>query len=239
MKKILLLFIILNLNTAFAQTSVTTDEHWTAYALSIAPENEETVYNIFDNYFSENKLDGVRVMLFSILFADETMAEATHEVVFVGNSESMSNFYSPQNFTTEWNLFSSKLSNFIDKTIWSLNGKGLASTGPNPTEVVFPYEQIINWGPDRNIQDFRDAWVKLNKKHERSDRSAVIFSITSSAKFKSGVVLRYPNYEAMLNSNAEYAKNNPSWKKDWETYLKENGGGQIVRNFTRLLLKEW
>ena len=59
MKKILLLFIILNLNTAFAQTSVTTDEHWTAYALSIAPENEETVYNIFDNYFSENKLDGV------------------------------------------------------------------------------------------------------------------------------------------------------------------------------------
>ena len=39
--------------------------------------------------------------------------------------------------------------------------------------------------------------------------------------------------------NAEYAKNNPSWQKDWQTYLKENGGGQITRNFSRILLKEW
>ena len=46
-------------------------------------------------------------------------------------------------------------------------------------------------------------------------------------------------YKAMLTSNAEYAKNNPSWQKDWQTYLKENGGGQITRNFSRILLKEW
>ena len=167
------------------------------------------------------------------------LVEATHEIVFVGNSDSMSKFYSPMNFTTEWNLFSSKISNFIDKTVWALNGRGLASTGPDPTEVVYPYEQILNWGPERDIQKFRKAWVELNKKHERTDRSAVIFTITSSADHKCGVVLRYPSYKAMLTSNAEYAKNNPSWQKDWQTYLKENGGGQITRNFSRILLKEW
>lgn len=239
MKKTFILLTFLFANLIYGQTKVTTDEHWSAYAISVQPQNEETVFNIIDEYFSEHKLDDIRVMLFSILFADQSMVEATHEIVFVGNSDSMSKFYSPMNFTTEWNLFSSKISNFIDKTVWALNGRGLASTGPDPTEVVYPYEQILNWGPERDIQKFRKAWVELNKKHERTDRSAVIFTITSSADHKCGVVLRYPSYKAMLTSNAEYAKNNPSWQKDWQTYLKENGGGQITRNFSRILLKEW
>ena len=239
MKKTFILLTLLIANSIYSQTKVTTDEHWSAYAISVQPHNEETVFNIIDEYFSEHKLDDIRVMLFSILFADQSMVEATHEIVFVGNSDSMSKFYSPMNFTTEWNLFSSKISNFIDKTVWALNGRGLASTGPDPTEVVYPYEQILNWGPERDIQKFRKAWVELNKKHERTDRSAVIFTITSSADHKCGVVLRYPSYKAMLTSNAEYAKNNPSWQKDWQTYLKENGGGQITRNFSRILLKEW
>ena len=239
MKKTFILLTLLIVNSIYSQTKVTTDEHWSAYAISVQPQNEETVFNIIDEYFSEHKLDDIRVMLFSILFADQSMVEATHEIVFVGNSDSMSKFYSPMNFTTEWNLFSSKISNFIDKTVWALNGRGLASTGPDPTKVVYPYEQILNWGPERDIQKFRKAWVELNKKHERTDRSAVIFTITSSADHKCGVVLRYPSYKAMLTSNAEYAKNNPSWQKDWQTYLKENGGGQITRNFSRILLKEW
>ncbi len=239
MKKTFILLTLLIANSIYSQTKVTTDEHWSAYAISVQPQNEETVFNIIDEYFSEHKLDNIRVMLFSILFADQSMVEATHEIVFVGNSDSMSKFYSPMNFTTEWNLFSSKISNFIDKTVWALNGRGLASTGPDPTEIVYPYEQILNWGPERDIQKFRKAWVELNKKHERTDRSAVIFTITSSADHKCGVVLRYPSYKAMLTSNAEYAKNNPSWQKDWQTYLKENGGGQITRNFSRILLKEW
>ena len=239
MKKTFILLTLLIANSIYSQTKVTTDEHWSAYAISVQPQNEETVFNIIDEYFSEHKLDDIRVMLFSILFADQSMVEATHEIVFVGNSDSMSKFYSPMNFTTEWNLFSSKISNFIDKTVWALNGRGLASTGPDPTEIVYPYEQILNWGPERDIQKFRKAWVELNKKHERTDRSAVIFTITSSADHKCGVVLRCPSYKAMLTSNAEYAKNNPSWQKDWQTYLKENGGGQITRNFSRILLKEW
>ena len=239
MKKTFIIIIFLLANSIYSQTKVTTDEHWSAYAISVQPQNEETVFNIIDEYFSEHKLGDIRVMLFSILFADQSMVEATHEIVFVGNSDSMSKFYSPMNFTTEWNLFSSKISNFIDKTVWALNGRGLASTGPDPTEIVYPYEQILNWGPERDIQKFRKAWVELNKKHERTDRSAVIFTITSSADHKCGVVLRYPSYKAMLTSNAEYAKNNPSWQKDWQTYLKENGGGQITRNFSRILLKEW
>tara|TARA_B000000565_G_scaffold133521_1_gene101087 strand:+ start:51 stop:770 length:720 start_codon:yes stop_codon:yes gene_type:complete len=239
MKKTFILLTLLIANSIYSQTKVTTDEHWSAYAISVQPQNEETVFNIIDEYFSEHKLDDIRVMLFSILFADQSMVEATHEIVFVGNSDAMSKFYSPMNFTTEWNLFSSKISNFIDKTVWALNGRGLASTGPDPTEIVYPYEQILNWGPERDIQKFRKAWVELNKKHERTDRSAVIFTITSSADHKCGVVLRYPSYKAMLTSNAEYAKNNPSWQKDWQTYLKENGGGQITRNFSRILLKEW
>ena len=239
MKKILCTILLFSLSLSYSQTKVTPDEHWSAYAISVQPQNEETVFNIIDEYFSEYKLDDIKVMLFSILFADDSMSEATHEIVFVGNSDSMSKFYSPMNFTTEWNLFSSKISNFIEKTIWALNGTGLASTGPDPSEVVYPYERILNWGPERDIQKFRKAWVELNTKHERTDRSAVIFTITSSAEHKSGVVLRYPTYKAMLTSNAEYARNNPSWQKDWQTYLKENGGGEITRNFTRILLKEW
>ena len=101
MKKILYtLLLLFSLSLSYSQTKVTPDEHWSAYAISVQPQNEETVFNIIDEYFSEYKLDDIKVMLFSILFADDSMSEANHEIVFVGNSDSMSKFYSPMNFTT-------------------------------------------------------------------------------------------------------------------------------------------
>ena len=71
MKNIFTLLLVLCISFSFSQTEIKTDEHWTAYALSISSENEETVFNLIDDYFGQNKMDGIKVMLFSILFADD------------------------------------------------------------------------------------------------------------------------------------------------------------------------
>ena len=52
MKKTFLLLTLLIVNSIYSQTKVTTDEHWSAYAISVQPQNEETVFNIIDEYFS-------------------------------------------------------------------------------------------------------------------------------------------------------------------------------------------
>ena len=55
MKKILYTLLLFSLSLSYSQTKVTPDEHWSAYAISVQPQNEETVFNIIDENFSEYK----------------------------------------------------------------------------------------------------------------------------------------------------------------------------------------
>ena len=78
MKKILYTLLLFSLSLSYSQTKVTPDEHWSAYAISVQPQNEETVFNIIDEYFSEYKLDDIKVMLFSILSCEKVFRSAVN-----------------------------------------------------------------------------------------------------------------------------------------------------------------
>ena len=54
MKKIIYTLLLFSFSLSYSQTKITPDEHWSAYAISVQPQNEETVFNIIDEYFSEN-----------------------------------------------------------------------------------------------------------------------------------------------------------------------------------------
>ena len=61
MKKILSFILIFWISFSYSQTL-------SAYGIKVAPENEEIVVKIIDDYFTNNKIEGVTVSLYSIMF---------------------------------------------------------------------------------------------------------------------------------------------------------------------------
>ena len=45
--------------------------YWSNYTFIVEPENEATVFKLIDDYFKENKIEGVTVSLYSNHFHDE------------------------------------------------------------------------------------------------------------------------------------------------------------------------
>ena len=52
MKKFLSFILIFCVSFSYSQT-------WSSYGIKVAPENEETVVKIMDDYFTKNKIEGV------------------------------------------------------------------------------------------------------------------------------------------------------------------------------------
>ena len=61
-------FLLTRLNAlnlfGFSINSIAQTTYWTSYNFSVDPENEETVYNLMDNHFKNNPIDGVTVYLY-------------------------------------------------------------------------------------------------------------------------------------------------------------------------------
>ena len=90
MKKLLLLFAIVFSSSLFAQ-----EYYWTSYSFNVAPEDEEIVAKLTNDYFSlpNSKVDGVTVFLFENHFKDNSN-NASHTIVFTGTLDAMGNQYS-------------------------------------------------------------------------------------------------------------------------------------------------
>jgi hypothetical protein len=97
---------------SFSQTN-----RWSAYAVKVAPENEEMVVKLIDDYFSNNKHEGVTVSLYAIMFTAADL-NFTHELIFSGEAEAMAKLYSPEFGDTSWQLFSSKMNSFVDENVF-------------------------------------------------------------------------------------------------------------------------
>ena len=78
--------------------------HWAVYGFKVSSENESTVFNIIDDYFTNNKADGISVSLYNVMFAS-TDVTATHIISFDGNKEDMGQFFNPTNSDSESALF--------------------------------------------------------------------------------------------------------------------------------------
>ena len=66
--------------------------YFTTYNFTVAPENVGTVYNLFNDYYSKNKPEGVTVSLYENHFHDNS-ANFTHSVVFSGSLDAMGAAY--------------------------------------------------------------------------------------------------------------------------------------------------
>ena len=84
----------------------------TLVVVSAMGKTTNALEKIIDDYFTANSIEGVTVSLYSIMFTAADL-NFTHEVIFSGEAEAMAKLYSPNFQDTAWQLFSSKINNFI------------------------------------------------------------------------------------------------------------------------------
>ena len=70
----------------FSINSIAQTTYWTSYNFSVDPENEETVYNLMDNHFKNNPIDGVTVYLYENHIKDHEN-NYTHNEILTGIKE--------------------------------------------------------------------------------------------------------------------------------------------------------
>ena len=183
MKKLLSITLLFFVTLSFSQ-------RWSAYGIKVAPENEETVLKIIDDYFTNNKVEGVTVNLYSIMFTAADL-NFTHEVIFEGDKESMSKLYTPDFQDTAWQLFSSKISNFVDENVFSANGYRAFEFGE-----LMPFQMVQTFtGDSENINKWRRMTRELNEKYDKKCAYPIHMDVTNKQSIDEAICMMYNPFE--------------------------------------------
>jgi len=235
MKKYLSIIMLFCVTFSFSQ-------RWSAYAINVAPQNEETVVKIIDDYFTNNKIEGVTVSLYAIMFTAADL-RFTHEVIFSGEAEAMAKLYEAGFQDTAWQLFSSKISNFVEEDVFSANGWRAFEFGEvRPFQMVYTFK-----GDGENVNKWRNMQSKLNEKYPRDYRSMSHGGIIvggPSNEAEHWTVFGWDSYLDYLNNwqnGQDFEKANPKFVKEREKMNEEIDYSEIemVKKFMRLLVKQW
>ena len=236
MKKLLSISLLFFVTLSFSQ-------RWSAYGIKVAPQNEETVVQIMNDYFSKNKIEGVTVSLYSIMFSPSEL-ESTHEVIFSGEAEAMAELYTPEFQNMSWQLFATKINNFIEP-VFSGNGWRNLNFGPEdtmPFQVV--YISNVDWSKNGEWVSMQDT---MRTKYPRNDISWATGGISVGGPMSEGnawVVVGYPTYEDYLTSwdtNQKRRADNPNMVKEYEKLSSKTDTSHrnSVTRFMRLLVMQW
>ena len=197
-----------------------------------------------DDYFSMNKIEGVTVTLYSIMFTPGDL-NFTHEIIFNGETEDMAKLYTPD-FQTNmaWQVFATKINNFIEP-VFSGNGWRNLNFGPEnlPFQVVSIY--------DISDRDNQNKWLEMQNtirtKYPRDDYNWMTGGIIVGGPHSDGdtwTVAGYPSYEAYMNAwstTQKWIADNPKMVKEREKMNAEidYSTRSNVTRFMRLMVKQW
>ena len=130
MRRFVLLFALL---LAFAVNAQ--DTYFTTYSFVVEPQEEATVRQLVDDYYSKNKPEGVFVRLFENHFHDGGNT-ATHAIVFTGSLDDLSKMYDGGS-SESFSLFLTRLNQHIKDGNGSAMGHHLAIYGDTNTRYPF------------------------------------------------------------------------------------------------------
>ncbi len=214
------------------------DTFWTSYNFVVEPQNEATVYQLIDDYFKENKKEGVTVRLFENHFNDSGN-EYTHSIGFSGSLDALEAQYSVGG-NDNWELFFTRLNQHIKAGYNSFMGQIITVDGDQAT--AYPVQRYFMI----DVED-EDTFLTARKKYSASLSTdgllVVLGSITSGHSpdgethmviqgfrdFKSAI----GGVDAMLSEEQVEAR-----KKAWKEFQATNGA-KLVRSGTRVLLGKW
>jgi len=234
MKKLLSLILIFCAFLSYSQT-------WSSYGIKVAPENEETVLKIMDDYFTKNKIEGVTVSLYSIMFTAADL-NFTHEVIFSGEGEALTKLYEPGFQDTAWQLFSSKINNFAENVFSGQGWRNFNFGETNPFQLVITFKG--NW---EEINKWTAMETKLGEKYPQDFRSFASGGINvggPSNKASHWMVTgwkTFADYNENWSNTQKFRAENPAFVKEKERINKDIDYSEVefITKTMRVLVKQW
>lgn len=236
MKKLILTSLLLVTFTISAQ-----DFYWTYYNFNVEPENEATVLKLVEDYFKEHKNDGVTVRFFENHFKDADN-NYSHSIGFSGSLDAMGNQYSGAQ-SDSWDLFLTRVNQHIKGSFSSSMGKGVATYGAAEANGVWPIQHYLYIKVSNN-EAFQTAREKYFSSFKSDVRLTVLGSVNSgrSPHGETHMVIQgYKDFksamagvDALLTPDQVEAR-----RKAWKEFIETNGGVEVIRNGTRILLGKW
>ena len=233
MKFLCTLFGLLLAFTISAQES-----YFTIYNFSVDNEDVPTILNLMEDYFSENKIEGVTVTLYENHFSDSEN-NYSHSVVFTGTSDALGAMYGGGQ-TAEWTLFLTRVNMHTDG-FSSAMGRTISGYGDFSTS--HPVQKYF-------ILDVEDgsahtaAYEAYNSKHNPTGRNTSMGSIISGHANDGAnrwLVNRFKDFKSAMegpSSLRSQAENEASRKASQER-RDAQGDVRMVRSGLRIQLAQW
>jgi len=231
MKRFILLF------TLFTSISYGQIGYWTAYNFNVKPGSEETVLNLFKQYFGSNDLPkGITVTLFENHFKDPER-NYSHEVVFNGSLDAMAEQYSRLP-SDKWLLFLEKVNRHTESHNSMMGEIDAAFASGDPSE--FPIQRIYSLNVN-NYEKWISAFEKFNSKYNNPDRLTFAGKFTSGHKYENGnawIANGFRDFKGAIGGHSKLPSkfSEQERQKAYADYREKNGGAKRVAGFLRVIL---
>ena len=234
MKKLLTCLLLI---TSFAITAQTT--YWTNYTFNVDDEDEATVFKLLDDYFSENKTDGVTVTLYANHFHDGDN-DWSHVITFSGTLDAMGAMYAADGGDA-WDLLGARLDHFIKDGDGARMGTVKQVYGDTEGDYPIQHYYILD-AEDAGAME--KALTKFNTDFKPVGRVVMMGNITSGRSTQGEnhwALVGYKDFKgAMGGPNATLSeKEREARDAGWKTFSENNGGVRLVRSGLRVRIGQW
>jgi len=213
--------------------------HFTIYNFTVEPENVSAVYQLCDEYFSENKTEGVTVSLYENHFNDATN-NYSHSIVFSGSLDALGGMYSGETSDT-WTLFRTRVNQQIKDGFSSAMGRRLVAYGDNSEMHRFQRYYILHVD---DMSKYIDSYKEMMEGNNPDGRlnSMGVFSVGHGPDGANLWILNsfmdFKTAMAGVGSLRTEAQKNAS-SKAWDKHKEDGGEVELVRSGLRIMLNSW
>ena len=234
MKKLitsLLLFVVIAMS---AQES-----YWTNYTFVVAPENENVVFTLIDDYFKEHKTEGVTVSMYANHFHDEDNS-ATHMIVFSGSLEALGGMYAADGGDA-WDLLGARLDHHIKDGSGARMGTMIKAYGD--IEGDYPIQRYYILDVE-DAKAFEPALTKFNTDNKPEGRSVMMGNFTYGVSPEGEThwaIVAFKDFTGAIGGARAGLSDSQRAARDagWKTFQDNNGGVRLVRSGLRVRLGTW
>ena len=234
MKKLITCVLLFAVFAVSAQQS-----YWTNYTFIVEPENEATVFKLIDDYFKENKTEGVTVSLYANHFHDEGNS-ATHMIVFSGSLDDLGGMYAADSGDA-WDLLGARLDHHIKDGSGARMGTVKSMYGD--TEGKYPIQRYYLLDVE-DSSAFETSLTKFNTDNKPEGRVVLMGDFTSGVSpdgENHWAIVGFKDFKGAIGGASAGLSDAQREARDagWKTFQENNGGVKMIRSGLRVLLGQW
>ena len=166
----------------------------------------------------------------------------THEVIFSGEGDAMAKLYEPGFQDTAWQLFSSKINNFVENVF---SGQGWRNFNFGET---MPFQLVVTFKGDwETINKWTAMETEMGEKYPQDFRSFASGGINvggPSNKASHWMVTgwkTYADYNKNWSNGQKFRAENPAFVKEKDKMNKDidYSSVEFITKTMRVLVKQW